>query len=125
MTLSNINKSRLEEEFIRKLKFIIPRIAVWLQYTGCEVYKSVANPMYWSVTLNFCTSTGGIGFSITVDAGKEEPFIDFSQAYSYFRELKYKQVNESLKYLDPSSPKGKILSVGDIRAKKRAIKKQT
>ena len=61
----------------------------WLQYIGFEWNKSND-----TISFKFKTSSYGIGFDVEVKAFSDmygEPDINYREAYSFFREIKYSE----------------------------------
>lgn len=80
--------NRAKSEFIEKLSLINwEKAGQWMQYTD---YKYIEE--YKTVELYFKSSNGGIDFTIKVRCFPSEgckPLIEFSEAYNFFKKLKY------------------------------------
>jgi hypothetical protein len=73
--------------FLNRLNLIRWEAAQWIQYVGFEYDKK-----HDRVFLEFKSSNYGIGFKVevrTFSIDDEEPYIEYDEAYQFFRNIKY------------------------------------
>jgi len=80
---------RFKSEYMSKMNFIVWEAAQWVQFRGYE-WDELSD----TVTLEFRSSSYGIGFNITSKAFTilyGEPYYPYEETYDYFKQVKYNE----------------------------------